>query len=182
MKNSKIYQIIIAALFASLIAILAQIVFPIGTVPVTLQTLGVGITASILGRKLGVLSIGIYILLGLIFPVYAGGSMGIHVWFGPTGGFLLSFLLMGWIIGYFTSKNDDSIIFTLMGNILGAFAVLFIGTIWLKFAASLDWKTAFIAGAGVFIPIELGKSVLSSFVALSVKRAIPEKYLLKLKN
>ncbi|SJZ81534.1 biotin transport system substrate-specific component [Pilibacter termitis] len=179
MRNKNIHGLLLAAIFASVISVLAQISVPIGPVPVTLQTLGVGLTASLLGKKWGTISATIYLLLGLFLPVYANGGVGVSSLFGATGGFLFSFILMAFIVGFLTEKHHHSIIRFVLSNILGSLILLTIGTIWLKLFTGMSWTVAFWAGAGVFIPIEIGKAILSSFVAISVKKALPARFLLQ---
>ena len=100
-------QIILCGLFAALISILAQISIPLPftTVPFTLQIFGIAITGLILGSKCGFISTLIYLILGSIgIPVFANFAGGISVLFGPTGGFLLGYPLMAFIIGYAKEK------------------------------------------------------------------------------
>ena len=61
---------------------------PIGTVPFTLQVLFVLLASVLLGPRLAMLSVLAYLALGLVAPVYAGGTSGLGVLFGPTGGHL----------------------------------------------------------------------------------------------
>ena len=81
---------LLAAMFAGVIAVSAQIVIPLGFIPLSLQTFTVGLTATLLGRRTGSWAITLYLLLGFIgLPVFAGGKMGIGVLFRPTGGDLI---------------------------------------------------------------------------------------------
>ena len=71
------------------------------------QTFAIGLTATFLGRKLGLISVGVYLLLGLIgLPVFSGMTGGIAVLFGPTGGYLIGFLLQTWITGWMIERTD----------------------------------------------------------------------------
>ena len=106
-------QIILCGLFAALISILAQISIPLPftTVPFTLQIFGIAITGLILGSKCGFISTLIYLILGAIgMPVFANFAGGISVLFGPTGGFLLGYPLMAFIIGYAKEKFNSNFI------------------------------------------------------------------------
>src|SRR5699024_5062047 len=96
-------------LFAALIAVASQIVIPLGLVPFSLQTLMIGLTASLLGRRVGTWSIIIYLLLGLIgLPVFAGGASGFGVLFGPTGGYLIGFIFASLLIGTLQSRSSTN--------------------------------------------------------------------------
>jgi len=87
------HDITLVALFAALTAAGAWVALPIaGPVPFTLQVFFVLLTGLTLGPRLGSLSVLIYLLSGLIAPVYAGGSSGIGTLFGPAGGYLWGFV------------------------------------------------------------------------------------------
>ena len=97
----------ISGIIAAILAILSQISFQLpGDIPITLQTFAVVLIGIILGPKLAPLTVTIYILIGTIgFPVFANAKGGAGVLFGPTGGYLLGFLLMAFIIGFGSRKN-----------------------------------------------------------------------------
>ena len=93
---------IMAALFAGITAVCAQIAFPVpfSPVPFTGQTLAVALAATVLGAKYGVLSMILYILLGAVgVRVFAEFSGGLHVLAGPTGGFIFGFIIAAYVIG-----------------------------------------------------------------------------------
>lgn len=100
---------VFAAVFASLTAAVAwfKIPLPFTPVPVTLQTVFVLLSGAMLGPVYGALAMIIYILLGAIgLPVFSGGSSGLGVLFGPTGGYLFSFPVAAFVIGWLIrSKN-----------------------------------------------------------------------------
>ena len=81
---------------------MAQISIPMpGGVPMTMQTFAITLAAVVLGAKLSTVSSVIYLLLGAVgVPVLANFSGGFDKFIGPTGGFLISFPLMAFIIGW----------------------------------------------------------------------------------
>ena len=81
--------------FALLTASAAQVRIPLPftPVPITGQTFAVLLAGAALGSRAGAASQGLYVLLGLVFPVYAGGASGFDHAVGATGGFLLGFVL-----------------------------------------------------------------------------------------
>lgn len=94
------------ALLTTMICISAYIVIPLPFTPVTLtaQTLVVNLICPAFNPGQAVFSIVIYLLLGLIgLPVFSGGMGGPAKLFGPTGGYLLAYLvavaLMSWLKG-----------------------------------------------------------------------------------
>jgi len=98
--KSKTISYSLASLFSTLTALGAYISIPISHVPITLQTFFVYLAGAILGSKLALLSQIIYILIGIIgFPVFAYGKAGFGVLIGPTGGYLIGFIIGAYIIG-----------------------------------------------------------------------------------
>lgn len=176
--NHSVREQVLAASFAAVIAIVAQITIPLGFVPLTLQTFIVGVVASLLGSKVGTWSVGIYLLLGAIgLPVYAGGSSGIGVLFGPTGGYLISFLLAAFIIGKLIELTSRSFLAVLFANSVGTFLSLLIGTIWLQFAMHLTFSQAMVQGFLPFILAGVIKTIASTIVARLLYARLPEKFL-----
>lgn len=98
---SKIRTLTFAALFAALIAVCAQLTVPMPSgVGFTLQTFAIALSGYLLGAGLGTAAVLAYLLVGLAgVPVFSGFQGGLHVLFGPTGGFLLGFLPMAALSG-----------------------------------------------------------------------------------
>lgn len=170
MKTKELVQI---SMFASLIAIFAQITIPIPIVPITGQTLAVGLTATVLSTKRSVQAVMLYLLLGAIgLPVYAGFNGGIGVLFGPTGGYLLSFPIMALLIGLFIKRNPGTFLNSLVANNIGMVVQLLIGCIWLKFSANYSWEAAFNGGFISFIPVGILKAVIASWIGLIIRQRL----------
>lgn len=95
----------LVALFSALIAVGAFIKIPFLLVPITLQTLFIVLSALVLERRLAVLSVIVYIMIGLVgFPIFANGG-GINYIFSPTFGYLVSFIFATYFIASFKEKN-----------------------------------------------------------------------------
>ena len=104
---SSVKKIALALGFAILIGLMAQLRFPIpwSPVPITGQTFSVLLAGILLGRWWGGVSLGLYIGLGAAgLPWFTGWSGGISHLAGPTGGYLIGFILAALFIGSFTSK------------------------------------------------------------------------------
>ena len=101
-SKMSVRDICYAGLFAAVIAVMAQISIPMPLgVPMTMQTFAITLAAVVLGAKLSALSSLIYLILGAVgIPVLANFSGGFDKFVGPTGGFLISFPLMAFIIGW----------------------------------------------------------------------------------
>src|SRR6185503_18647190 len=78
--------------FSLLTALSAQIVIPIGPVPITGQTFAVLLTGALLGSRLGAITMMVYLLEGASgLPFFAGGMSGLPHLLGQTGGYLFAF-------------------------------------------------------------------------------------------
>ena len=76
-RRISVYDLVMVGLFAALIAVCAWITVP-GTIPFTLQTMGVFLAVGLLGGKRGTAAVLVYILLGAVgMPVFSGFSGGI---------------------------------------------------------------------------------------------------------
>src|SRR4051812_47816568 len=155
------------AVFAALIAALTlpgAIPTGIPGVPITLQTLGVMLAGAILGARNGTLAVTVYVVLGLAgLPVFSGGTGGIGVLFGPSGGFLLGFILGAFVVGWFTERLLPRYPFwpalgaTALGGIVAVYAI---GVPWMAFW--YGWPTT-VLGSIVFLPGDIIKAVLTVF-------------------
>jgi len=104
------------ALFICLMAIGANITvwfpmlaIPIGatSVPLSLQTFFAILAGFLLGRRLGLLTMLVYIFVGIVgIPVFAGLKAGPMMLFLPTGGFIISFALVTYVVGLLNEKNQ----------------------------------------------------------------------------
>ena len=105
-KNNKLtaMQMSCCAIFTALTVAGAFIKIPVPVVPFTLQILFVYLAGSIIGAKLGALSMIIYMLLGLIgVPVFAEGG-GIWYILKPSFGYIIGFIIATYVIGKLTEK------------------------------------------------------------------------------
>ena len=93
------------ALCAALLAPCAWLSVPTQP-PFTMQTFGVFLTLLLLGAKDGAIAIGLYILLGALgVPVFSGFNGGMGALMGPTGGYIVGFLLMCLVFGLLCGKG-----------------------------------------------------------------------------
>ena len=114
-----------AALFAGAMAVCAWLAVPIPDIGFTMQTFGVFLALGLLGGKWGTVSIGLYLLLGLVgLPVFSGFRGGPGVLLGVTGGYLWGFLLSGLV--YWAAERLGK----LPAMILGLLACYGCGTAW----------------------------------------------------
>jgi len=114
-----------------------SLTLPFTVVPITGQTFGVLLVAMALGRLRAVAVVVLYLSEGLVgLPVFAGASGGAAVLLGPTGGYLLGFLLAAYVVGAFADRGWDRS-FVLSGS------ALLTGTV-LIFACGLAQLSVFV--------------------------------------
>ena len=123
------------ALSVALISVCAWISIPLGPIPVTLQTFAVPFIGAVMGWKRGVSAVVIYFIMGLIgIPVFSNFGAGVAVLFGPTGGYLLGFVLDVLLVGVakiIPIKNRWARMGFLYGAaVLGAVSYFAFGTLW----------------------------------------------------
>ena len=105
MKNKSVLKISFIALFAAIICVGCFIRIPLGVIPIVLQNILCILCGVLLGGLLAGASTALFLLAGLIgLPVYSGGTSGLAVWMGPTGGFLPGYLLGAIVAGFIAGK------------------------------------------------------------------------------
>lgn len=121
------------ALFAALIAVSTMIQIP-GTVPFTLQTMAVCITAGLLGTRKGIVAVLVYLCMGAIgLPVFSGFSGGVEKLLGVTGGYLMGFVLTVPVIGIGKRLFPNSKAALALSMVLGVALCYVVGTAWFYF-------------------------------------------------
>ena len=172
MNKSKAYPIVLVGVFVAIISICAWISIPMVPIPITLQILGVFITASILGAKLGTVSIIIYILLGAVgLPVFSNFTGGFGILLSPTGGFIIGFIFTALTIGIITSFKN-SILTNTLAMLLGLLLCYTFGTVWYCIYANVDFITAVLV---CVVPFLIGDSVkicISAILVTKLKKHI----------
>lgn len=105
MKNKSVLKISFIALFAAIICVGCFIRIPLGVIPIVLQNILCILCGVLLGDLLAGAPTALFLLAGLIgLPVYSGGTSGLAVWMGPTGGFLPGYLLGAIVAGFIAGK------------------------------------------------------------------------------
>jgi len=163
-----ISRIILVSFFVLSLAFSAHIRIPLpfSPVPITLQTLVVLLCAGLLKEKLATLTTSIYLILGML-------SLPVFNLFGPTGGYLLGFVLASGLVGrllYLFKKKDFSSVFISM--FLGELIILTCGIFWLKLVLNLTFKKAFLLGAIPFLPFDLLKILIAVKIFLKLEPRI----------
>lgn len=161
-------------LFTAVIAIMAQISIPMPLgVPMTMQTFAITLAAIILGAKLSTISSLIYILLGAIgLPVLAGFSGGISKFVGPTGGFLISFPIMAFIIGYAVDHRTAFKGAFVVGLIAGTVVNYIVGIVMFCILTQSSVAVGFTACVLPFIPTAIIKAILAALIGFPIRKRL----------
>ena len=164
-------EMIMVGVGAALMAVFSQLSIPLPSVPLTLQVFGVVIISVILGKKLGTLSIIVFMLLGAIgLPVFASFTGGLNIITGATGGYIIGFVFMAFMIGYFIEKDKKSL--ACIGAYLGLAVDYVFGVLQLKLLMGLTLEGALVAGLYPFIIKDLILTALGVMVALSIRNRV----------
>lgn len=172
MQDSKfsVQDICSIAIMTAVTAVMAQISIPMPLgVPMTMQTFAVTLAGIVLGAKRGAISMVIYVLLGAVgVPVLANFSGGFQHLIGPTGGFLLSFPIMAYLIGLgvkLRKKKGMFLLFLGLGTLVNyavgvaMFCLLMQSSVW----------TGITACVLPFIPTAILKAAAASVLGLQIR-------------
>ena len=157
------------ALMTAVLCILGPLSVPVGPVPISLATLGILLAVYILGTKEGTCACFLYLAIGAIgLPVFSGFQGGFAKIAGPTGGYMLGYLFLALIAGWFIHKYYDIIWLQFIGMCLGTAVLYAFGTAWLAHVAGMTFVEAMAAGV---LPFIIG-DVLKMICAIVLGRAI----------
>lgn len=153
-----------------LIALAAQVTVRLLPVPMTLQTLAILTVAFTYGGRLAVATLVTYLAEGAMgLPVFAGGASGLAYMMGPTGGFLLGFVLVAAIAGFAADRGATKSLFWAVPVALIASATVYIpGLIWPAVSLGTEWSALV---SGWMAPFLLGDAVKAVMAALIVTGA-----------
>jgi biotin transport system substrate-specific component len=174
MRDSRTTGLVRAALAAALISASALVTVPIGPVPVTLQILAVAVTVLLLSPRESLAALATYVGLGAIgLPVFSGGSGGFGVLLGPTGGFLLGFLLGAPLGSFVRMRLADRHPFAAdLAGIIVLIAVSYAAGL-AQFVAVTDMTVAaaFTVAVAPFLVPDAIKAAIAVGIARAVRRA-----------
>ena len=149
---------------AGLTAALAQVAVPLWPVPITGQTLAVLLVGGSLGALRGSLSMVLYLLVGALgAPIYSDASSGWAVLGGPTGGYIVGFILAAALTGALAERKWDRKFLGGMVSYLAGSAVVFaVGLPWLGFSLGLTVEQTLVSGLFPFVVGGVIKAVIAA--------------------
>ena len=164
---TKTRTLTMTALMTAVICIFAPISIPIpvSPVPLSLTNFAVYITVYTLGMKSGTLSVLVYLCLGTAgLPVFSGFSGGLGKLAGPTGGYLIGFLFLALIQGFFMEHIPGQRLSSILGMIIGLAVCYTFGTVWLAGQMSLSFSAALSAGVIPYLPGDILKIIAAAII------------------
>ena len=169
-SQTKIIKSLLAIILGSIaLTISAKIKIPFYPVPMTMQTFMVLFLGVSLGYKIGLASVGLYLLEGIVgLPVFSNSpekGVGLIYFTGPTMGYLIGFLTAS----YLASKinNTDNFILVLTKLVVATVTIYILGLLWLGTLIGWD-KPIFALGAKPFLLAETFKVILLALITKKI--------------
>ena len=170
LTQTKIIKSLLAVILGSIaLTISAKIKIPFYPVPMTMQTFVVLFLGISLGYKIGLASVGLYLLEGIAgLPVFSNSpekGIGIVYFTGPTMGYLIGFLTACYLASGINTK--DSLINILIKLVIATSTIYILGLIWLGTLIGWD-KPIFTLGAKPFLLAELFKIIILALITKQI--------------
>ena len=171
MKIQEMTQVALFAAIMGALGLIPPIFLAFTPVPITLQTIGVLLAGGILGARLGAISQIVFLLLvatGL--PLLSGGRGGLGVFVGPSAGYLFSYPIVAFALGYIQSHFKE----LRLGNVLvtnltiGIFLIYLFGIPVQAFVMNLDLLIVAKMSL-VYLPGDIIKATLASFLIVKLQ-------------
>lgn len=177
MKKIRTQDITLCAVFAALSAIGAFIKIPIPICPFTLQLTFTTLAGLLLGKRLGALSVAIYVFIGLLgVPVFTEGG-GIGYVLKPTFGYLIGFIAGTYVTGAIARRVEEpGYLRIFLASVAGVVVDYLFGMVYMYIicnnvlSSPMGFKTAFMTCFLLLLPKDIVLAALSSLLA---KRLIP---------
>lgn len=174
--STRVAKLALAGVFAAVLAVSAWVSIPFHPVPLTLQTLIVLVAGGLLGRIWGPVSVGVYVLVGVAgVPVFSNGGAGVGVLLGPTGGYLVGFIIAAFVVGVAADlarlrrwRGRWLTIALGAGVLTASVAIYAVGVPWLIVVTGMTPVAALSAG---MVPFLVGDA-LKAIAAVMMVRAV----------
>lgn len=152
--------------FSLLTALAAQVVIPIGPIPITGQTFAVLLAGALLGSRLGAITMIAYLVEGASgLPFFSGGHAGLLHLMGPSGGYLIAFPAAAFITGAFAEHGWDRKFLTAAAAMaIGSLVIMLSGWMWFSLVMRTSPVITLFATVVKFIPGDIIKVALAAAV------------------
>lgn len=174
-KKSNVRDMVFIGLMTAIICIVAPFTIPIpfSPVPLSLTNLAIYFSVILLGLKKGTMSLILYMLIGFIgIPVFSGFTGGLSKLAGPTGGYLIGFIFMALISGFFIEKYNNKKYMYVVGMVIGTLVTYGFGTAWLAYQLNLSFIKGLAIGVLPYIVGDGIKIIIAESIAPVIKKRI----------
>ncbi len=170
-------ELVLAGMFAAVLTIISQISVPMPSgIPITIQVFGVALIGTVLGWKLGTLSVLVYILLGAVgLPVFSNFHGGPGTLVGLTGGYIWSWPLMSLLCGItpHTRSRSWNLFVRLILALIGLGIVELIGGLqWAFLVETMSFQAISIYSLAAFVPKDTVLTIAAVILGLRIKKMI----------
>ena len=167
--NKILKTILIAFVGSILLTISAKIKIPFYPVPMTMQTFVVLFLGISFGYKIGLATVGLYLIEGIIgLPVFSNSpekGVGLVYFTGPTMGYLIGFLIATFLAGYF--KFEGNLLNSFIKLLISVSTIYILGVFWL--GSLIGWDKPIIQlGVTPFLLAEMFKIVILTLLAKNI--------------
>ena len=159
----------------AIICISSYIAFPLPFTPImiTAQTIAINLVSLILTPKQSFVAVALYIFLGAFgLPVFSGGTSGLGKLFGPTGGFILGFLVIAPLISYLKGRNNSFKRYFFITVFVGMITLYIIGSIFMSVMQKINIISVLSLAVFPFVLGDLFKCFLSSIIAVKLNKVL----------
>ncbi|MBQ8623995.1 MAG: biotin transporter BioY [Oscillospiraceae bacterium] len=164
----KYKNLTLTALYAAAMCVISPWVIPVGAVPITLASFGIYFIAGLTDIKKAIAAVSVYIMLGALgVPVFSGFAGGLQVLLGPTGGFIIGYLLATAII---TILKDKIGLFSTI--CIATLAIYLVGTAWYMIVTKASFLISIVVCCLPFIVVDFIKIVLACILVPKLKHAL----------
>ncbi len=161
-------RLVRCAVFILFISICSIFALPFGAVPLSLGLLALVAVSMAGGVRIALFSVLGYLLLGAVgLPVFAGFKGGLGVIFGPTGGFLLSYIAVAIVIGFFALRGK-----AVLGIVLGLLVCYLKGSLWFMIVMKVSFIQAISVAVLPFVVPDIIKCILGYYIGKRIKKLI----------
>ncbi len=168
-----IYKVFLALSFAAFTGLSAQLrlYLPFTPVPITGQVFAVLLAGVVLGKWYGGLSQSLYIGIGALgVPWFADMNGGFTYVMGATGGYLIGFIVVSFMIGWLTEKHIRARSLTALLPIMlsGVLIIYLFGAVGLHLVLGTNFQDTMMYGVIPFIPLDIVKAIIAGFIGFSI--------------
>ena len=161
------------ALMSALLCLLDPISIPIGPFPITLSIFIIYIISYILDANSALISVFIYLLMGIVgLPVFAGYKSGLGVILGPSGGYLISYLVVVYISSYYNNKYYYNKILQLLFMFITLILCYVCGTIWFSIFKKMTFIESLFICVFPFIITDVIKIIAACMLGNEIRKRL----------